>query len=139
MLARLEAVEAGVAPGSEARVFPLEIRRDFWGGLPVDPGLVGPVRRLRMAWAPKLIRRAKGEVAPALTVSSSSTAFSSIESELFVEMLPLRNPNGVLAELGDVPDSPSVVTESRRCWSLAATEETDSRWLPDPVEVELLR
>lgn len=79
------------------------------------------------------MRRAKGEVGPALVDSSSSTALSSIESELVVEILPRLIPNGVLAELGEAPDRPSVVTDSLRRWSLAAAE------LPFPADVELLR
>jgi hypothetical protein len=65
-----------------------------------------------MAWAaPKLIRRWKGETGAARGPSSSSTAFSSNESE-FVEMLPRRkSAEGVV---GEVPDKPIVVTESLR-------------------------
>lgn len=66
-------------------------------------------------------------------------ALSSINSELLVEILPLRIPNVAFPELGDVPDSPTVVTDSRRRWSLAAANVTDSRLLPLPAEVELLR
>lgn len=139
MLARLAAAEADEALEGGARVFALEIRLGCWGVLPVDPGLPGPVRRLRIAWAPKLMRRAKGEVAPVLEDSSSSMALSSINSELLVEILPLRIPNVAFPELGDVPDSPTVVTDSRRRWSLAAANVTDSRLLPLPAEVELLR
>lgn len=77
-----------------------------------------------MAWAPKLMRREKGVVGTvrADIGSSSSTAFSSMESELLVEMLPLRRLNGVVA-FGEVPvllDSPRVDMERRRRWSLIA-------------------
>lgn len=44
--------------------------------------------------------------------SSSSTAFSSIRSEL-VEMLPRRGPNWA-GLVGEVPERPSVVIERRR-------------------------
>ena len=56
--------------------------RRFGGGcVPAVPGLVAP-RALRMAWvAPKLIRRLKDAEGGARPPSSSSTAFSSIESE----------------------------------------------------------
>lgn len=72
-----------------------------------------------MAWAPKLMRRVKGVVGTvrADAGSSSSIAFSSIESEL-VETLPRRILKGVLTLLGDVPDSPMVEMERRRRWSL---------------------
>jgi len=44
-------------------------------------------------------------------MSSSSIALSSMESEL-VDMLPLRTKADVL--VGEVPERPMVVTESRR-------------------------
>lgn len=74
---------------------------------------------------PKLMRRVKGVVGAVLVApcspSSSSIALSSIEPE-FVEMLPRRilvKTEEVL--VGDVPESPMVLTESRRlCASLAA-------------------
>jgi phage gp16-like protein len=53
-----------------------------------------------------------------VVLSSSSIAFSSIESE-FVDRLPRRRMAEVL---GEVPERPSVVTESLRRWSLAAEE-----------------
>lgn len=67
-------------------------KRRSRSGLPDAPGLEPPgVRMLRMAWAPKLIRRTKGVVGAVRDMaSSSSTAFSSMESELLVEMLPRR-------------------------------------------------
>lgn len=100
------------------RDVPPEERR-VWSGLPVDPGLVPPGgdRIERMAFAPKLMRRTKGVVGAVRDEgSSSSMAFSSIESELLVEMLPRRSPpNAPAAEVGPgPPDRPSVVTERRR-------------------------
>ena len=96
-------------------------RRSGGDGLPLlPPGLV-PVgmRRFRMAWVPKLMRRVKGVVGAVRDEagSSSSIAFSSIESEL-VEMLPRRRVKGVATLLGDVPESPMVDMDSRRRWSL---------------------
>jgi hypothetical protein len=83
------------------------------------------VRRPRIAWAPKLMRRVNGVVGAvrALPVgkSSSSIAFSSIESELLelVDVLPLRKE--LIAELlvGEVPVArPSVVVmDSLRRWA----------------------
>jgi hypothetical protein len=75
----------------------------------------------RMACAaPMLMRRVKGVVG-AVRASSSSTAFSSIESE-FVDKLALRM-NEAEALFGDVPDRPRVVMESlRRCSLMAAVE-----------------
>jgi hypothetical protein len=72
-----------------------------------------------MAWVPKLMRRVKGVVGAvrAEADSSSSIAFSSIESEL-VDTLLRRRLKGVLTVLGDVPDSPMVDIERRRRWSL---------------------
>lgn len=122
------------------RVEPPEERRAGWSGLPVEPGLEPPGARMeRMALAPKLIRRAKGVVgAVRFEVSSSSMAFSSMESELLVEMLPRRMPPKAPvadAGAGGPPERPRVVTERRRRGSLAAAAA-----LPlVPVEVELLR
>lgn len=84
------------------------------------PGLV-PLRMPRMAcWAPKLMRRLNGVVG-AVRTSSSSTAFSSIESEL-VDRLA-RRMNEAEA-VGDVPDKPRVVMERRRrCCSVMAAVE----------------
>lgn len=101
------------------------------------PGLVA-LRAPRMAWvAPKLIRRVKGVTGGARPPSSSSTAFSSIESEL-VERLPRRRrADGVV---GDVPERPSVVTESRRRGSLTAVEARGvGKGAAEGCETELLR
>jgi len=71
-------------------------------------------RMLRMFEVPKLIRRTNGVVGAVLEyMSSSSMAFSSIESELleFVDMLPRRMKEVLV---GEVPERPSVVTERRR-------------------------
>ena len=61
------------------------------------------------------MRRTKGVLgavrAPPPGMSSSSIALSSMESEL-VDMLPLRTKADVL--VGEVPERPMVVTESRR-------------------------
>jgi hypothetical protein len=63
------------------------------------------------------MRRAKGVVGTLRTAgpSSSSIAFSSIESEPAVETLPRRPPNvnGVLC-VGEVPDKPRVEIDIRR-------------------------
>jgi hypothetical protein len=84
-------------------------------------GLVPPWdgRALRIAWAPKLMRRAKGVVGAvrAFAVedgSSSSIALSSIESELLVDILVRRMPKGVAPANGADPDRPTVEIESRR-------------------------
>jgi hypothetical protein len=91
------------------------------------PGLV-PARMPRMAWdAPKLILRAKGVPgvgAPLSRMSSSSTAFSSIESEL-VDRLARRRKAADAVVVGDVPDSPSVVMESLRRWSFMAADDSE--------------
>lgn len=91
------------------------------GGVGLLPFLgLPPGRALRMLEAPKLIRLVKGVVGAVLAgppnMSSSSMAFSSMESELleWVDMLPLRTlKEGWLLE-GEVPERPRVVTESRR-------------------------
>jgi len=68
-----------------------------------------------MAWAvPKLIRREKGVMGVVRVLSSSSMAFSSIESGL-IDRLPRRKSAEVF--VGDVPERPNVVTDSRRRWS----------------------
>lgn len=88
-------------------------RRIVAGGacLPLVPGLVEP-RAPRMAWAaPKLMRREKGMMGAVRLPSSSSMAFSSIESELVERLARRRSAEGVV---GEVPDKPIVVTESRR-------------------------
>jgi hypothetical protein len=124
------------------REVPTEERR-AGSGLPVEPGLVPPGARMeRMALAPKLMRRTKGVVgAVREELSSSSIAFSSMESELLVEILPRRiPPNGPVAEAGPgPPERPRVVTERRRRGSLAAAEEATPGLPLEPVEVELLR
>lgn len=84
------------------------------GLLPL-PGLLPPGRYPLMAEAPKLIRRTKGVFGAVLAepgTSSSSIAFSSIESEL-VDMLPRRMLK-VGGLVGDVPERPIVVTDNRR-------------------------
>jgi hypothetical protein len=69
-------------------------------------------------------------------LSSSSMAFSSIESE-FVDRLPRRKRAEVV---GEVPESPSVVTESLRRWSLAAEEASGvGKGTDAGCETELLR
>lgn len=79
------------------------------------PGLP-PGRYPLMADAPKLMRRTKGVAGAVLALpggmSSSSTALSSMESEL-VDMLSRRMPNAA-GLVGEVPDRPMVVTERRR-------------------------
>lgn len=56
------------------------------------------------------MRRENGVTGAVRVLSSSSIAFSSIESE-FVDRLPRRKRAEVV---GEVPESPSVVTESLR-------------------------
>ena len=92
-----------------------------------------------MAWAPKLRWRVYGVFGMVLAESSSSTAFSSMDSEFVVEILPRRRPNGELADCGEVPERPKVVTERRRRWSRAAAAAAESLAGTLPVEVELLR
>jgi hypothetical protein len=88
---------------------------------PVVPGLPPPLT-VRRACAPNDIRRVKGVVGALRPgPSSSSIAFSSIESEPAVETLPRRPPNVNGADcVGDVPDKPSVERDMRRRWSCAA-------------------
>jgi hypothetical protein len=79
-----------------------------------------------MAEPPKLMRRVKGVVGAVLALdatSSSSMALSSIESEFeLVDMLLRRRPNDG-GWFGAEPESPSVVTDSRRiCWSFWAAD-----------------
>lgn len=91
-----------------------------WGGgevglLPL-PGLPPPGRYPLIAEPPKLMRRVKGVFGAVLaTMSSSSMALSSMESELLelVDMLPRRIPRAD-APLDEAPDRPRVVTERRR-------------------------
>jgi len=85
------------------------------------PGLP-PGRYPLTAEPPKLMRRVKGVVGAVLApASSSSIAFSSIESELLelVDMLPRRIPSEA-APLCEAPDNPSVVTDRRRRFASAA-------------------
>ena len=118
---------------------PLLRRRVGGAGLPFVPGLVPLPRKLRMAWAPKLMRRVNGVVGAARP-SSSSTAFSSIASELLVDMLPRRRPNEVALPLvGEEPESPTVETERRRRWSFMAAVVIGPGNALVPADVELLR
>lgn len=68
------------------------------------------------------MRRAKGVVGLLRAgPSSSSMAFSSMESEPAVETLPRRAPNEKgLACVGEVPDRPRVEMDMRRRWSWTA-------------------
>ena len=88
--------------GGEVEVLPL-------------PGLP-PGRYPLMADVPKLMRRVKGVLGAVLALpdamSSSSMALSSIESEL-VDMLSRRMPKAA-GLVGEVPDKPIVLTDSRR-------------------------
>lgn len=138
----LAAEEAALLGGVGGELEPRKLLPRRWGGagLPLlDPGLVPPgVRRVRIACAPKLIRRVKGVVgAVREVVSSSSIAFSSIESELLVEMLPLRRVKGA-AVAGDDPERPRVEMESRRRWSFIAAVVTAPGKTVVPAVVELL-
>lgn len=87
-----------------------------------------------MLEVPKLIRRTKGVVGAVLAdpknASSSSMAFSSIESELFelVDMLPRRMKEEEVL-VGEVPERPSVVTERRRRPASTGPEA----WLGKPL------
>lgn len=113
-------------------------RRRGGDGLPlVEPGLVPPggARMLRIAWAPKLMRRVKGVVGAvrAPTPSSSSTAFSSMASEPLVDMLARRALNEVVGE----EPRPTVDMDSRRPRSLFMAVEMGPG---NPgCEIELLR
>ena len=77
-----------------------------------------PVLTSRSALAPKLIRRANGEVGDPLNMASpSSTALSSIDvvGDVPLEILPCRALTLVNADawVGD-PESPREVTDMRR-------------------------
>ncbi len=74
--------------------------------------------------------------------SSSSTAFSSMESEPAVETLPRRPAGNVnpVVWMGEVPDSPSVEIDIRRPGAVAAVtgagcEATPDGGLPDTLFV----
>lgn len=68
------------------------------------------------------MRRTNGVVGAVLALpagtSSSSMAFSSMESEL-VERLPRRMPKAA-GLVGEIPERPIVVTDKRRLWASAA-------------------
>jgi len=106
----------------------LEVGGDFaieTEGLPF--AFVFPVLDLisRMARAPKLRRRAKGEAGMLCVASPSSKGDSSTVPEFELEMLSVRGRplgrNGDVA-LGE-PDNPTVVNERRRfCACIAAVE-----------------
>lgn len=72
--------------------------------------------------------------------SSSSIAFSSMESEPAVEKLPRRPPKtkGEVC-VGEVPDKPSVVIDMRRRWSCAAEAMVPGKGAVGPPEVLLER
>ena len=136
-------VAAVIAPVGEWGV-PRKVllRRSGGDGLPLDPGLLPPgPRRLRMACAaPKLMRRLKGVLGAVREEedgSSSSTAFSSMKSELLVEMLPRRAFDW--AELvGEVPARPNVEMERRRRWSFMAAVVMGPGKAGVPPEFEFL-
>jgi hypothetical protein len=114
------------------------------GCLPVVPGLdPPPLRRLRIAWAPKLMRRVNGvlgTVRALIVPSSSSMAFSSTESELeLVDTLPRRRENAGPPAVGEVPDRPTVDTERRRRWSFMAAVVMGPGKVFGPCANELLR
>lgn len=117
----------------------------------------GP-RSVRMAWAPKLVRRAKGVLRgemrwPPETPSSSSMALSSTaasDSDELVDMLERRTPKSddplplAPALTGELPDRPmaaAVESESRRrrFWSFMAAEVMGPGKTGVPAETELLR
>jgi hypothetical protein len=85
------------------------------------------------------MRRVKGVFGAVRELwSSSSTAFSSIESELLVETLPRRIPNGV--EVVGEPERPRVVEmDRRRRWSfMAAVVMGPGKAAVPAADVELL-
>jgi len=107
-------------------------------GIPFVPGLFPrPGRMLRMAWAPKLMRRVKGVVGVVRELkptSSSSMALSSIESEPLVDRLPRRRPKGV-GMLGEVPERPTVETDSLLRWSMAVAMGPGRVGVPEATEL----
>ena len=113
------------------------LRRIGMGCVPLVLGLVA-LRAPRIAWAaPKLIRRVKGVTGTVRAPSSSSTACSSIESELVDKLPRRRRAEGVV---GEVPERPSVVTESLRRWSAAAPEARGvGKGTAEGCETELFR
>jgi hypothetical protein len=91
-----------------------------------------------MPWvAPKLIRRLRAEAGAVRGLSSSSMAFSSIESE-FVDRLARRKSDEVV--VGDVPERPSVVTDNLRRGSfMAAVARGVGNGAAGGCETELVR
>jgi hypothetical protein len=74
---------------------------------------------LRIARAPKLMRRAKGVVGTLeVGASPSSNGLSSTVPEFELEMLSPRERKGEVW-FGE-PDRPTVVRDRRRCWACAA-------------------
>ena len=114
----------------------LALRSDDGDSLPLLVlGLEPLARMVRMAGAPKLMRRVKGVVgAVRLMPSSSSIAFSSIESEL-VDMLDRRALNDAVGELA----RPRVEIETRRPRSLVIAVEMGPGMFVGACEMELLR
>lgn len=89
----------------------------------------------RMAWlAPKLMRRVKGVVGAVRALSSSSMAFSSVDS-LVERLARRRNDEGVV---GDVPDRPKVETESLRRVSKPVAVIGPGKPVTGGCEIELL-
>lgn len=110
------------------------------GGLPLaEPALPPfPDRIFRTAFAPKLMRRTNGVLGAvrALPTSSSSTAFSSMESEVLVDMLERRALCGPGLD-GEEPDRPKVEMERRRRWSFMAAVVMGPEKAEIPWDVEL--
>lgn len=89
----------------------------------------------RRAWfAPKLMRRVKGVVGAVRAWSSSSIAFSSVDS-LVERLARRRNDEGVV---GDVPDRPNVETESLRRVSKPVAVIGIGKPVTGGCEIELL-
>ena len=103
------------------------------------PGLFPrPGRMLRMAWAPKLMRRVNGVVGAVRELkaaSSSSMALSSIESEPLVDRLPRRRLKGVGMPVGEVPERPTVETDSLLRWSMAVAMGPGMVGAPEATEL----